>query len=119
MRRPVRSAPGASVYGGRVSSTPVEYLVTAFDGTDQDAPARRLAVREAHLVGAQVLAERGELLSGGAILDDDGRMIGSSMHVAFADQAAFDSWYAGEPYVTGDVWQDITIRPMRVFRPRL
>ena len=40
-------------------STPVEYLITALDGTDADALDRRLAVREAHLAGAQQLAERG------------------------------------------------------------
>lgn len=22
-----------------------------------------------------------------------------------------------EPYVTGDVWRDISVRPMRIFRP--
>lgn len=97
--------------------TTVEYLVTAWDGTDADALNRRLAVRDAHLVGAQRLAERGQLLSGGAILDEDGRMIGSSMHVAFADETAFRTWYDAEPYVTGDVWRDVTVRPMRIFRP--
>ena len=97
--------------------TLVEYLVTAWDGTDADALHRRLAVRDAHLIGAQRLAERGELLSGGAILDEDGRMIGSSMHVAFADEDAFRAWYDAEPYVTGDVWRDVSIRPMRIFRP--
>jgi uncharacterized protein len=100
-----------------MSTNAVEYLVIGMDGTDADALDRRLAVRETHLVGAQVLADRGELLSGGALLDDEGRMIGSSMHVAFADEAAFRSWYENEPYVTGDVWRDITIRPMRFFRP--
>ncbi|GLY16756.1 hypothetical protein Kisp01_37710 [Kineosporia sp. NBRC 101677] len=100
-----------------MSTTSVEYLITAWDGTDEHALERRLAVREAHLAGAQVLSERGELLSGGAILDDDGRMIGSSMHVAFADEAAFRAWYDAEPYVTGDVWRDVSIRPMRIFRP--
>ncbi len=44
-------------------------------------------------------------------------MIGSSMHVAFADEAAFRAWYDAEPYVTGDVWRDVSIRPMRIFRP--
>lgn len=100
-----------------MSATSVEYVILAFDGTDEDALNRRLAAREAHLAGAQRLADRGALLSGGAILDDEGRMIGSSMHVAFADQDAFDAWYDGEPYITGDVWRDITIRPMRIFRP--
>jgi len=97
----------------------VEYLAIGIDGTDEAALERRLAVRDAHLEGAQRLAERGELLSGGAILDDEGRMIGSSMHVAFSDQDTFDAWYSQEPYVTGDVWRDITVRPMRIFRPRL
>jgi len=97
----------------------VEYLVIGWDGTDEGALDRRLAVRDAHLAGAQRLAERGELLSGGAILDDEGRMVGSSMHVCFSDQDAFDAWYAGEPYVTGDVWRDITVRPMRIFRPQM
>ena len=46
-------------------------------------------------------------------------MIGSSMHVAFRDQATFDAWYSQEPYVTGDVWRDITVHPMRIFRPRI
>ncbi|KJL47358.1 YciI-like protein [Microbacterium hydrocarbonoxydans] len=96
---------------------PVEYLITAWDGTDAGALGRRLAVRDAHLAGAQRLAENGELLSGGAILDDDGRMIGSSMHVAFADEASFRAWYDAEPYVTGDVWRDVTVRSMRIFRP--
>lgn len=95
----------------------VEYLITAWDGTDAGALGRRLAVRDAHLAGAQRLAENGELLSGGAILDDDGRMIGSSMHVAFADEASFRAWYDAEPYVTGDVWRDVTVRSMRIFRP--
>jgi len=98
-------------------STPVEYLITALDGTDPGALDRRLAMREAHLAGAQRLAERGELLSGGAILDDDERMIGSSMHVAFADEAAFRAWYDAEPYVTGDVWRHVTVQRMRLFRP--
>ncbi|MBO9626560.1 MAG: hypothetical protein J7484_09325 [Microbacterium sp.] len=100
-----------------MTASPVEYVVTALDGTDADALSRRLAVREAHLAGAQRLSDRGELLSGGAILDDDGRMIGSTMHVAFADEAAFRAWYDAEPYVIGDVWRDVTVRPMRLFRP--
>lgn len=102
-----------------MAASPLEYLITALDGTDEGALDRRLAVRDAHLVGAQRLAERGELVSGGAILDDDGRMIGSSMHVRFADEAAFRAWYDAEPYITEGVWQQITVRPMRIFRPEI
>ena len=96
----------------------VEFLIIGMDGTDDDAAARRARVRPAHLEGAQRLADRGELLSGGAILDEQGAMIGSSMHVAFDDETQFQAWYDAEPYVTGDVWRDVTIRPMRIFRPQ-
>ncbi|MGN8026833.1 YciI family protein [Microbacterium sp. 22242] len=95
----------------------VEYLVTAMDGSDAEALPRRLAARDLHLSGVQELADRGEFLSGGAILDENGRMIGSSMHVSFEDEAAFQAWYDAEPYVTGDVWQDVTVRPLRLFHP--
>ncbi len=44
---------------------------------------------------------------GGAILDDDGRMIGSATIVEFPDRAAVDAWLARDPYVTGKVWQKI------------
>lgn len=97
-------------------SEPVEFLITAYDGTDAEAPARRTAAREAHLAGAARLTERGELASGGAILDDSGAMIGSSMHVRFDDESAFRAWYDTEPYIVGDVWRDVTVRPMRIFR---
>ena len=100
-----------------MSTGRVEYSVTGLDGTDEGALDRHMAVREAHLAGAQQLADNGELVSGGAILDESGRMIGSSMHVSFADQAAFDAWFEAEPYVTGNVWRDISVRPMRIFRP--
>ncbi len=99
-----------------MSNDPVEYVITAFDGTDEGALDRRMAVREEHLAGVRRLHERGELVSGGAVLDEDGRMIGSSMHVRFADQAAYRRWYDAEPYVTGDVWRDVTVRAARFFR---
>ena len=91
----------------------MQFLVTAYDGTDPDAPARRQAVREAHLAGARQLTEQGRFLIGGAILDDDGRMIGSCVIADFPDRAALDEWLDNDPYVTGDVWRKIDVRPFR------
>ncbi|MHA1113740.1 MAG: acetoacetate--CoA ligase, partial [Alphaproteobacteria bacterium] len=48
----------------------MQYLVIAMDGADEGAPARRLAVREAHLANAKTLKENGNMLEGGAILDE-------------------------------------------------
>ncbi|MCG8414370.1 MAG: YciI family protein [Pseudomonadales bacterium] len=91
----------------------MEFLVTAYDGTDDEAPARRAAARPAHIEGAQTLKNDGHVLIGGAILDDAGNMIGSSLVVEFDDRAALDDWLNNDPYVTGGVWQDITVLPFR------
>ncbi len=91
----------------------MQFLVTAYDGTDEEAPTRRAAARPAHIEGAQVLKNNGHILIGGAILDDDGNMIGSSLVVEFDDRDALDDWLNNDPYVTEGVWQDITILPFR------
>ncbi|MET4700643.1 uncharacterized protein YciI [Constrictibacter sp. MBR-5] len=91
----------------------MQFLVTAYDGTDPEAPARRQAVREAHLVGARRMTEEGRILIGGAILDDAGGMIGSCCIVDFATRAELDEWLRTDPYVTGGVWQKIEVVPFR------
>ena len=91
----------------------MQFLIIAHDGTDEGALDRRMAVREAHLVGARAMKADGSMIVGGAILDDDGRMVGSSCIVEFPDRAAVDSWLATDPYVTGDVWRKIEVRPFR------
>ena len=91
----------------------MQFLVTAYDGTDAEAPARRMKVREAHLAGTRRMKEGGEMLVGGAILDDAGQMIGSCCIVELPDRAAVDAWLAIDPYVTGDVWRRIEVQPFR------
>ena len=91
-----------------------QYLVLGYDGKDDQALARRLAVRDRHLAYADDMKGRGNLLYGAAILDDAERMIGSMMVLQFPGRAELETWLAGEPYVAGGVWQDITIQPCRV-----
>jgi len=92
----------------------MQFLVIAKDGTDAEAPARRQAVREQHLASARPHVEKGVIIIGGAILDDEGRMIGSTLVYEVPDRAALDAIIAADPYVTGGVWRDIEIRPFRV-----
>lgn len=91
----------------------MQYLVVARDGTDEGAAARRAAVRDAHIEGVKAMAQSGAMLLGGAMLDDDGAMIGSACIVEFEDRAALDAWLQGDPYMTGDVWRTIEVTPFR------
>jgi uncharacterized protein len=92
----------------------VQWLIVARDGRDAQAHERRMAARPAHLENAARLQGKGQLLVGGALLDDDGRMIGSACVAQFASRAELDEWLRTDPYVTGNVWQDIQIMPYRV-----
>ena len=91
-----------------------QFLVIAHDGDDPEAPARRQAAREAHLAGVRPMVERGEIVAGGALLDEAGGMVGSAVIVDMPDQAALDAWLARDPYVTGDVWRKVEVRPFRL-----
>lgn len=90
------------------------YLVVARDGTDNEAPARRIAARPAHFAAAKPMIESGEMVKGGAILDDDGKMIGSAMMVNFKSRAELDAWLTTDPYKVEDVWRTIEVTPMLI-----
>ncbi|MDW5377711.1 YciI family protein [Halomonas sp. HP20-15] len=94
-----------------------QYAVVAYDYTDDQALERRLANREAHLEGIRRLAAQGHFLSGGAILDEAGKMVGSNAHFAFPDRQALDAWLETEPYMAGRVWGRLDIREVRLFDP--
>ncbi len=92
----------------------MQFLVIARDGTDADALDRRMKVREAHLEGAKKMHACGEMINGGALLDEDGKMIGSCCMVEFPSREELDAWLSRDPYVTGNVWQEIEVHPFRV-----
>ena len=92
----------------------MQFVVTAMDYTDAGALDRRMAQREAHLAGVRQLIASGNFLSGGAILDSTGRMIGSTLHVDFPDRAELDAMLQRDPYVLGKVWERIDVREARL-----
>jgi uncharacterized protein YciI len=92
----------------------MQFVVTAMDHTDRDALARRMAHREAHLAGVRKLVAKGHFLSGGAILDEEGNMIGSTLHLDFPDRASLDHTLHSDPYVAGKVWNKIEVRQARL-----
>ncbi len=92
----------------------MQYIVTAYDGTDEHSVDRRLAAREAHLKSVEKRVQEGQHLYGAALLDEGGRMIGSVMVVDFPSREELDQWLEVEPYVTEKVWQKIDIQPCQV-----
>jgi uncharacterized protein YciI len=90
-----------------------QFVIIAYDGIDADALNRRLAVREAHLENMQQLKATGNFVEGGAILNDQGNMIGSVVIVAFTFRNELEEWLKNDPYVTGKVWQKIEVQSFR------
>jgi uncharacterized protein len=91
-----------------------QFLVLAYDGTDADAAARRRAARPAHFEGIRPMAEKREILAAGAILDDEGSMIGSVLFTEFPGRAELDAWLERDPYIQRGVWQRVEVKPFRL-----
>ncbi len=91
-----------------------QYIVYAKDHTDSEALNRRMAARSAHLEGVKALKARGCFILGAALLNEQGSMIGSTMVLQFETPSDFDAWYAAEPYIIGNVWDNIEIHPVKV-----
>lgn len=91
-----------------------QYLVTAYDYTHEDALQNRMDTRPHHLDGAKDLKEKGNFILGGAMLNDDGKMIGSVMVLQFETDEALEAWKKNEPYITQKVWETVDIKPFKV-----
>lgn len=92
----------------------MQFLLTAYDGTDAEAPGRRASVRPEHLEKIKVLKKTGVVLFGGAILDENGNMIGSAIVYDFPDRKTMDERLKDEPYIRAGVWKKIDIVPFRL-----
>ncbi len=95
----------------------MQFLIIGKDGTDPEAPARRLAVREAHLKLGDEMEQSGNRWYGCVMLDDDGNMIGSMAVMDFQSEKELHEWLAREPYVIGNVWKTIEISKCNVKNP--
>ncbi|GAA1414304.1 YciI family protein [Catellatospora coxensis] len=92
----------------------MQFLLIAHDGKDDGALARRLAARDAHIALGDQLVASGNMLYGGAMLDEAGQMTGSVLVLDFPSREDVGAWLKIEPYVLGDVWREIDIQPFRV-----
>ena len=90
----------------------MDFIVTAHDFVNQ--VENRMANREAHLVGLKKAINNGNIISAGAITNENGEMIGSSLHVRFETREQLDEWLKQEPYVTGKVWEKVCIENVKL-----
>lgn len=93
----------------------MQFAVIAHDYKDDNALERRMSVREKHLKNAGKLFEEGKLLFASALLDEDGKMNGSIMFAEFPSEKELKKeWLDQEVYITGKVWEKVTIRKAKV-----
>ncbi|HEY9533518.1 MAG TPA: YciI family protein [Mucilaginibacter sp.] len=91
-----------------------QYLITAYDYTDEGAFDRRMGVRPHHLDGARDLKAKGNYVIGGAMINEEGKMIGSVMILQFKNEEELEAWKQGEPYITQKIWESVDIKPFKV-----
>ena len=92
----------------------MEFLVIAHDGTDEGALERRMKVREAHLEHARRLKQQGHLVEGGALLNPQGDMIGSTLYARFDTLEELNRCLGNDPYTTGGVWLRTEVYPIKL-----
>ena len=87
-----------------------QYLVTAYDYTDDGALQRRMDVRPQHLDGVRDLKRNGNYIIGGAMLNDEGHMIGSVMILQFETEEELEVWKKTDPYITQKIWETVEVK---------
>jgi uncharacterized protein len=91
-----------------------QYLIMGYDSGTAEGLAHRMEIRPQHFEFIKLYKERGELLIGGAQLDDAQNMKGSALILQFEDAEAIKIYESKEPYIINKVWKTYTIIPIRI-----
>lgn len=94
----------------------MDFLVRVLDYTDEDAINRRMDVREKHFNRIKEQKKAGVFLFGGAILNEEGKMIGSELCLDLPDEESVWAWIAEDPYTIGKVWEKPEVYPFKMAR---
>jgi len=95
----------------------MQFVILGLDGTDNEASERRSKARPAHIAEGDRLLALGNLKYGAALLHDDGAMKGSLYVVDFDSEEALNTWLQTEPYITGEVWSQVTVHKSNTRNP--
>ena len=91
----------------------MQYVIHAYDHTDANALDRRMAVRPAHLNYVRQLKADGQFIVGGALLDSEGRMIGSMLMLDLETDEQLTDYLNTDPYIVQGVWDKVDVKPFR------
>lgn len=89
----------------------MHYVIHAYDHPDN--LNHRMAVRPAHLDYVRGLKAKGRFLLGGALLDPEGRMIGSMLLLDLESNEQLQEYLRTDPYIVEGVWDKIDVKPFR------
>jgi uncharacterized protein YciI len=92
----------------------MQFLLTCHDGKDPEALDRRMAARPAHLANSEKMREKGSLILGAAMLNDEGKMCGSIIVLNVSSREEVDKYLKDEPYTVGNVWQQVEVQQISV-----
>lgn len=92
----------------------MSFLIIGRDGTDENALERRMSARDAHMEYMKENIQKGAMIIGAALLDDDQKMIGSVIMTDHKTKEELKAWLDAEPYVLQNVWQDLHIQECKV-----
>ncbi|EKD77979.1 MAG: hypothetical protein ACD_42C00096G0007 [uncultured bacterium] len=94
------------------------YVFICEDG--ENVLEKRKSIRPAHLVRLAELKVQNRLLAAGPLMNRDGDnpfvagIHGSLIIAKFNNLDEAKEWIAADPYVTGEVYQRITVKPFKV-----
>ena len=91
-----------------------QFIIQAKDHTDDNAIDRRLSVRAAHLQRMKEEKSKDIFIIGGALLDNNNKMIGSVIILSLSDEESVQRWIEQDVYFKNNVWNEITVAPFRV-----
>ena len=88
----------------------MQYMIRALDG--KNMLEKRLAGRAQHLENLQKV--KGKILCAGGLLDEEGKMKGSTLVIDFESEDALKEYLKSEPYIAEQVWEDVEVSRMNV-----
>lgn len=92
----------------------MQFIVYAYDATDDQATERRMAIRPEHLENIKKVKEKGSVICAGGLTNDEGKVIGSFLVMEFATRELFNEYLESEPYIKHGVWDEVKINTCNV-----
>lgn len=90
------------------------FSVIARDDSKEGTIAKRMSVRPTHVERMFAHKKSGHIVEAGAMINDNGDMIGSVMFVNFENYAEVEAFIKSDIYFEAGVWKSYEIIPLRL-----